>query len=240
MLKASAELLDSAGALSANDLRLAREALIEPMLSAVSSMVEKEDSILWPMALEHLAPTEWPEVVSGWHEFGELLREPEGVWLPLAVGVLPGSPPASKPGGDRGLHLPSGRLTAEEITAMLNTLPVDITFVDANDTVAYFSEGPDRVFARSRTTLGRQVQNCHPPKSLHIVQRIVDEFRNGTREVAEFWIQNGERFIHIRYFPVRALDGRFLGTLEMTQDVTAIRALRGERRLLDDEAAGAR
>ena len=94
------------------------------------------------------------------------------------------------------------------------------------------------MFARSRTVLGRKVQNCHPPKSLHIVQRIVDEFREGTREVAEFWIQQGGRFLHIRYFPVRAEDGRFLGTLEMTQDVTAIRALNGERRLLDDEAAG--
>ncbi|NOZ78799.1 MAG: DUF438 domain-containing protein [Acidobacteria bacterium] len=236
MLKAVGELLESAGELHAQELDLAVETLIEPMLRKIESMVEKEDRILWPMALEHLSQNDWQEVVAGWREFGELLAEPAGIWLPLATGVspAPGPDPARNSAG--AIALPSGGLSVEQLTAMLNTLPVDITFVDAEDTVAYFSEGPDRVFARSRTVLGRKVQNCHPPKSLHIVQRIVDEFREGTRDVAEFWIQQGGRFVHIRYFPVRAADGRFLGTLEMTQDVTAIRALEGERRLLDDEA----
>lgn len=242
MLKAVGELLESAAELTAGDLDLAMEALIGPMLGQIEGMTEKEDRILWPMALEHLSRTDWQEVAAGWREFGPLLAEPAGVWLPLAMG---GSSfvGVGKDGGrdEQGsIRFPSGRLTVEQLTAMLNTLPVDITFVDAEDTVAYFSEGPDRVFARSRTVLGRQVQNCHPPKSLHIVQRIVDEFREGTREVAEFWIQQGGRFLHIRYFPVRAEDGSFLGTLEMTQDVTSIRALDGERRLLDDETENVR
>ncbi len=240
MVKTVGELVESAGELTAQDLDLAMEALIAPMLDQIESMVEKEDRILWPMALEHLSQTDWQEAAAGWREYGELLAEPAGVWLPLAMGVSSFAGPEDG-GEDLGsVRLPSGRLTVEQLTAMLNTLPVDITFVDANDTVAYFSEGRDRVFARSRTVLGRQVQNCHPPKSLHIVQRIVDEFREGTREVAEFWIQQGGRFLHIRYFPVRAEDGRFLGTLEMTQDVTAIRALEGERRLLDDETENER
>jgi len=236
MVKAVGELLDSAGELRVVDLDLAVEALIGPMLDQMESMADKEDRILWPMAMEHLAQTQWQEVAASWREYGPLLVAPAGVWLPMAMGFETAS------GAGEGtvenasvIRFPSGRLTLEQLTAMLNTLPVDITFVDAEDTVAYFSEGPDRVFARSRTVLGRQVQNCHPPKSLHIVQRIVDDFREGTRDVAEFWIEMGGRFLHIRYFPVRAEDGSFLGTLEMTQDVTAIRALEGERRLLDDE-----
>jgi len=235
MLRTVGELVESAGELRAQDLDLAVEALIAPMLDQIESMVEKEDRILWPMALEHLSQTDWQEAAAGWREYGELLAEPAGVWLPLAMGVSSFAGPGEGREDPGSVRLPSGRLTVEQLTAMLDTLPVDITFVDANDTVAYFSEGRDRVFARSRTVLGRQVQNCHPPKSLHVVQRIVDELREGTREVAEFWIQQAGRFLHIRYFPVRAEDGRFLGTLEMTQDVTAIRALEGERRLLDDE-----
>ncbi len=241
MLKAAGELLESAGELTAEDLDLAMEALIAPMLDQIESMTDKEDRILWPMALEHLAQTQWQEVAASWREYGPLLAEPAGVWLPLAMGVAAPAAAALETEEKAGIvRLPSGRLSVEQLTAMLNTLPVDITFVDAEDTVAYFSEGPDRVFARSRTVLGRQVQNCHPPKSLHIVQQIVDEFREGTREVAEFWIQQGGRFLHIRYFPVRAEDGKFLGTLEMTQDVTSIRALEGERRLLDDERENVR
>ncbi len=237
MFKAVNGLLESLGELKIEDIQLAREAVIEPMLAQVTGMAAKEDRILWPMALEHLSQRDWQEIVSGWDEFGERLADPAGVWLPLALGPVPVQTPEAGQDEAAGvIRLPSGRLTPQELAAMLDALPVDITFVDANDTVAYFSEGRHRVFARSRTVLGRQVQNCHPPKSLHIVQRIVDEFRQGTRDVAEFWIQQEGRFVHIRYFPVRADDGRFLGTLEMTQDVTAIRLLEGERRLLDDEA----
>jgi DUF438 domain-containing protein len=237
MVKAAGELVESAEQVGTAELELAIEALIGPMLDQIESMADKEDRILWPMAMEHLAQTQWQEVAAGWREFGPLLVEPAGVWLPLAMTLGTGTGATEMEEGDEVgvVRFPSGRLTVEQLTAMLNTLPVDITFVDAEDTVAYFSEGPDRVFARSRTVLGRQVQNCHPPKSLHIVQRIVDDFREGRRDVAEFWIQQGGRFLHIRYFPVRGEDGRFLGTLEMTQDVTAIRALEGERRLLDDE-----
>jgi uncharacterized protein len=106
--------------------------------------------------------------------------------------------------------------------------------------VAFFSEGPKRVFARSRAIIGRMVQNCHPPRSVDIVDRILSDFREGRQNVAEFWIRFVGRFIHIRYFAVRGEDGRYLGTLEVTQDVDSIRALEGERRLLEyDEPAPA-
>jgi DUF438 domain-containing protein len=115
---------------------------------------------------------------------------------------------------------------------------VDLTFVDADDRVAFYSEGPDRIFARSRAILGRKVQHCHPPRSVHVVDQILDDFRTGRHSVAEFWIPFHGRFVHIRYFAVRDENGQYLGTLEVTQDVTRIRALEGERRLLQyDEPA---
>ncbi len=130
------------------------------------------------------------------------------------------------------IALPTGTLNVTQLAAMFSTLPVDITFVDANDRVAFFSEGPDRVFARSRAILGRKVQHCHPPKSVNIVDQILDDFKSGSQKVAEFWINFQGRFVHIRYFPVHDEAGAYLGTLEVTQDASRIRALEGERRLL--------
>jgi hypothetical protein len=119
------------------------------------------------------------------------------------------------------------------VNLLLKLLPVDISFVDENDTVAYYSATPDRVFPRSPGVIGRLVQKCHPPKSLHVVQRILDDFRAGKKDTAEFWIQMGGKFIHIRYFAVRDRAGEYRGCLEVSQDVTGIRELEGERRLLD-------
>jgi DUF438 domain-containing protein len=109
---------------------------------------------------------------------------------------------------------------------------VDVTFVDADDRVAFFSEGPDRVFARSKAIIGRKVQHCHPPRSVDIVDRIVSDFREGRQNVAEFWITLDGKFVHIRYFAIRDAQSRYLGTMEITQDLTNVRALEGERRLL--------
>jgi DUF438 domain-containing protein len=110
---------------------------------------------------------------------------------------------------------------------------VDLTFVDADDRVAFFSEGPERVFARSKAVIGRKVQHCHPPRSVETVNRILSDFREGHQDVAEFWINFQGRFVHIRYFAVRGEGGEYVGTLEVTQDLTRIRTLEGERRLLE-------
>jgi len=133
----------------------------------------------------------------------------------------------------KALNLTTGNLTLEQLNIMIQHLPFDITFVDENDEVRFYSEGPDRVFLRTPDVIGRKVQNCHPPKSVHIVNRILKAFREGTQDVAEFWIEMNGRFIHIRYFPIRDKDGSYRGTLEITQDITEIKKLSGERRLLN-------
>jgi hypothetical protein len=237
LLAAGGDALASAGELGAEELALVREVVLEPMLAAVDGMVEKEDKVLWPMALEHLADADWGAVLAQWGEFGAGLVEPEVGWRPT---------PAATPtqvaavAGDDAVAFPSGHLTPRQLRAMLDTLPLDLTFVDADDRVAYFSEGKDRVFARNRAIVGRRVQDCHPPASMHVVQQIVDDLRAGARDVAEFWIELHGRFVHIRYFAVRDEAGRYLGCLEATQDVTPIRALTGERRLLAEAPAAGR
>lgn len=119
------------------------------------------------------------------------------------------------------------------VEIMLNSMPVEISFIDENDEVRYFNKNGDRIFPRPRSIVGKKVQQCHPQKSLHKVTQIIEAFRSGKRDVAEFWINLRGRQIFIRYFPVRDKNGKYLGTLEVSQDITDIKKIEGEKRLLD-------
>lgn len=203
------------------------EGVGEPVLKAVEEMIYKEEKILLPMALEKLSGDDWADIWRHSPEYGWCLVEPlEGYSPPEQV-------TAEEMEGKAGaMHFPTGSLTPEQVWGLFSKLPVDITFVDAADRVRFFSHGGDRIFSRSKAVLGRKVQHCHPPKSVDMVKRILDDFRSGRQDVAEFWIEMGGKFIHIRYFAVRSEEGSYLGTLEVTQDLTRLRALKGERRLL--------
>jgi len=124
-------------------------------------------------------------------------------------------------------------LKPEVIEAMLDVMPVEISFVDENDAVRYFNKNGDRIFPRPRSIVGKKVQQCHPQKSVHKVLQILEAFKNGERDVAEFWINLNDRQIYIRYFPVRDKNGNYLGTLEVSQDITDLKKIEGEKRLLD-------
>ncbi len=131
------------------------------------------------------------------------------------------------------IKLSQGQLTAQQIDLLLKNLPIDITFVDENDTVCYYSDTKDRIFPRSPAIIGRVVQNCHPPQSVHIVNDIVKNFKDKKKDVAEFWIHLEDKFIYIRYFPVYDEKGTYKGVIEVSQEVSDIQKLEGERRLLD-------
>jgi DUF438 domain-containing protein len=206
------------------------------LAQTVADMAYKEDNILVPMSLQILDEADWAEIRAGEAAIGYALVTPAGDWRPAAA-----ERPRPQTGGQTLDQLPldSGLLALEQIDLLLKHLPVDVTFVDENDQVRYYSEGRERIFPRSPEIIGRKVQNCHPPKSIATVNRILAEFRAGTREVAEFWIELGGKLVHIRYFPLRDARGNYRGTLEVTQDVTAIRALQGQRRLLDWEEKSA-
>ena len=194
--------------------------------SGVKEMIYKEEQILLPICLERFTADEWAEIWASSPRYGWCLVAPQEGYKPVELEA------AGRAAAAGGVTLPTGTLALEQLTAIFSTLPVDLTFVDADDRVAFFSEGPNRVFARSRAIIGRKVQNCHPPRSVDVVDRILSDFREGRQNVAEFWIQFTGRFVHIRYFAVRGEGGRYLGTLEVTQDAGPIRALEGERRLL--------
>lgn len=195
-------------------------------LEEIDGMIFKEESILFPTSLEKLKPADWAEIFRESAQAGYIFIEP-----PTAVyEALDIAQNAVGLSGAR-VTLPSGSLSLGDLTALLNALPVDLTFVDADDTVRYFSEGRDRIFLRARSIIGRKVQNCHPPQSLDAVQRILDAFRNGTKSSEEFWINMRGRVIHIRYFALRGEGGKYLGSLEVTQDITDIQKITGERRL---------
>ena len=123
-------------------------------------------------------------------------------------------------------------LSKETLETILDTLPMEFSFIDETDTVRIFNKNGDRIFPRPRSVIGRKVQDCHPNKSLHKVQQIIKEMKAGTRDVAEFWIDHKEMKVHIRYFAVRGKDGKYLGCLEASQDISGIQKIKGEKRLL--------
>jgi uncharacterized protein len=167
-------------------------------------------------------------VKTGEEEIGFAWVEPAE---PMQPSGAPGQPmPAGRAGS---INLDTGQLTATQVDLILKHLPVDISFVNEDDEVAYYSATSDRLFPRSPGVIGRKVQNCHPPRSVGTVVKILDSFKSGEKDTAEFWIQMKGRFIHIRYFAVRDDAGRYVGTLEMSQDITGLRGLEGEKRLLD-------
>lgn len=199
---------------------------------SVTEMVYKENKILLPMALEKLSEKEWAQVRRGEDELGYAFAKPAGasVSLPIVSAAAPAPLPEAP---DAYLDLGTGKLTLQQVDMILRHLPVDLSFVDSEGFVRYYSETEDRLFPRTPGAIGRHVTNCHPPKSVHMVEEILRAFQDGEREVAEFWIRMGGRFIHIRYFAVRSPEGKYLGCLEVSQDATAIRGLEGERRLLE-------
>ena len=228
MLAALDEALRADG-LTAGDLAVVAEAVAEPALHAMSEMIYKEEKILLPMARDTLTDDEWGEVFIQSPEYGWCIVAPREGWVPPEAVGPKETIDVPRSGA---IVFPSGTLSFEQLAGIFSTLPVDVTFVDAEDRVRFFTEGPERIFPRSRAIVGRKVQHCHPPKSVDTVERIVTDFRSGDQDVAEFWIELGGKFIHIRYFAVRDEAGEYLGTLEVSQDVTGIRALEGERRLL--------
>jgi PAS domain S-box-containing protein len=197
------------------------------LAEALSDHFYKENNVLYPMGLEAIEDQEWKDIRTEFDDIGYCCFTPAPAELAAAgEGIVPEL-------GDEGrIELETGNMTPEEIQSLFNLLPVDITFVDKDDRVRFFSEGAGRIFVRTKAIIGRTVQNCHPQKSIHAVNKILEDFKSGKRDSAEFWIDFKGRKIHIRYFPLRSPKGEYLGCLEMTQDITKIKKVEGEKRLL--------
>ena len=203
----------------------------------VEEMIFKEENILFPMVLDTLSEDEWIKIEQNSDEFGYSLTKPAGKWQPVRVDVeQKAQEQGEHPSGTREyVQFDTGILTPKEINAIFNTLPIDMTFVDKDGIVKYFSQGKERIFARPKTIIGRRVENCHPPASVHVVEKIVERLKSGKKDHEDFWIKMGDKYVYIRYFAVRDNDGEFLGIIEVTQDIKPIQEITGEKRLLDEE-----
>lgn len=206
---------------------------IDEMMTKVSEMIFKEENIMIPMLLEHLKDEDWKIISEGMPEIGYII-EKIPVWNGHSQNEKAAEIKSEAVTNESFgvVKVPSGEFKIEELTAMLNALPMDITFVDQNDEVKYFSEGKERAFPRTRSIIGRNVSNCHPPASVHIVEKIVDDFKQGKKDHEDFWIKMGDKYILIRYFAVRSESGEYLGVLEVTQDIKPIQEITGEKRLM--------
>ncbi len=232
-LKVAIEILNAEG-LTPEDLVTSYDLLISSALNTVSDMVGKEEEILFPMALDQLTEAEWYQVYKQTLEIGYCLIDPKTEWKPETAEEETDDNAVTNIDGR--IQMPSGSLSLQELVKIFNTLPVDITYVDKNDKVKYFSQNADRIFTRSRAIINRDVRYCHPPASVHIVDKIIDDFRSGRQSHAPFWIQMRGKFIYIQYFALRDDDGNYLGTLEVSQDLTELRKLEGEQRILNYES----
>lgn len=215
------------------ELEVSIEKILNPLIEEISGMIFKEEKILFPTCLEKLSANDWVEILKESDEVGYVFikkpEETETLMQELKDALI--EEPIFQ---DNAVSFPTGALKLKELMWVLNTLPIDITFVDKEDRVRYFSDNRERVFVRTKSIIGRKVQNCHPPQSVDVVEGILKSFKKGKRDSADFWINIEGKLVHIRYFAVRDRDRNYLGTLEVTQDITEIKKLQGEKRLYDE------
>lgn len=185
----------------------------------------KENNILFPTSHKFFNKDDWKLVAQEFDEIGYMRYSPRKEKAAAESA-------AAKRERDT-IVFETGNIALEELSCMLDTMPVDFTFIDKDDVVRYFNNAPDRIFVRSKAVIGRTVQNCHPDKSIHVVNRLLDEMKAGTRNKAEFWIELGGKLVYISYYAVRNKKGEYLGCLEVTQDITQIKKIEGQKRLLD-------
>lgn len=196
------------------------------VFNEISAMIYREENILFPMALKNLTEDEWVKIAHESGEIGFCLDGPEMEWKPERKEIKGNA--LSK----GYIKMETGVLSLKQLELLFNHLPVDITFIDHDDVVRYFSHGKERIFARTKAVIGRTVQNCHPPRSVHVVEELLKDFREGRKNSEDFWIKFKDKYVYIRYFAVRDENGRYAGTLEFTQNISPIQKIEGEKRIL--------
>ena len=205
------------------------------LTDGIYRLMQVEETVLFPNALDLLTENDWIIMRSGEEEIGWMLPEPPAPY-PNTVYVHPSEDFTKREmtfSLENTSHYDEGYMTVEQVNLLLKTMPLDLTFVDENDKVIFYNRGEERVFPRSAGIIGREVKFCHPPKSVGTVLKIIESFKNGTQNEASFWINFKGRLIYIRYFAVRDDNKNYKGVIEMSQDITDIKNIEGEKRLLD-------
>jgi len=242
-LKASHQSLQPQNIQSKEELMGVVVMLLGPVVDAIESMIMKEEEILIPMCMEKFSEEQWYQIYLETPVYGYCLHDTRAEWTPspeVASKMTTDDKTGSTLVGQGSeyikgspVRLSSGSFDINELEALFVTLPVDITYVDANDKVKFFSHSPNRVFERNRSIIGRDVRLCHPPGSVNIVEQILEDFKSGKENKAKFWISNFMgRFVYIEYTALRGKDNEYLGVIEVTQDISEFRKLQGDQRLL--------
>ena len=214
-----------------HDVDLTKQKIVNTV-TEVREMIFKENNILIPLLLETLTFFDWVMVDQSTEEIGYFLTPPTYTWTDKKNTDNQTAPNQKVKKVKGEVSFDAGSLTPDVLNALLNTLPFDMTFVDEEGYVKYFTQGKERIFDRPKTIIGRHVSMCHPPASVHIVEEIVDSFKSGRKDHEDFWIHLKDMFVLIRYFAVRDQEGTYLGTLEVTQNIKPIVELEGEKRLV--------
>lgn len=205
------------------------------LINGIYRLMQVEETVLFPNALEILTDADWIEMRAGEEEIGWMLPKAP-LPYPKEAYVHPSQDFTQREmtfSLENTTHYDEGYMTVEQVNLLLKTMPLDITYVDENDKVIFYNRGEERVFPRSAGIIGREVRFCHPPKSVGTVLEILDKFRKGEQNESAFWINYKERLIYIRYFAVRDAQKNYKGVIEMSQDITDIKNIEGEKRLLD-------
>jgi DUF438 domain-containing protein len=213
---------------------------LQALFRSIDHLMQVEEHRLLPNALNMLSKDDWKEMREGDEEIGWMFDTPPQEYPkksdPSYIHPSEDTTKRKLPFSlDGRIKLNEGWMLPQQLDLMLQFMPVDITYVDENDIVVFYNRGDKRVFPRSAGIIGREVKFCHPPKSVDQVLRILEEFKAGRKDEAEFWIEFKGKFIHIRYFAIRDENNIYKGVIEMSQDVTHIRELKGQQRLLDWE-----
>lgn len=204
---------------------------IDETINKIAEMIYKEKNILFPLTMDYFTEEQWSNIYEESDEVGYFLVGPLEKWTPNITNfeVKDKVEDAVKEGY---VKFETGILSFKEINLLLENLPVEITFIDKDDKVKYFSHGEDRIFTRTKAIIGRSVQNCHPPASLHIVNKILEDFKTDKKDHDDFWIELGDMYVFIRFFALRDEDNKYIGTIEVTQNIKPMRELQGEKRLM--------
>jgi hypothetical protein len=211
------------------------EQQIRRLYQGMIHLIQAEEQRLLPNAMQMLSEDEWKEFKHGDAEIGWMLDTPPAPY-PTEEYVHPSidkQPRKLSFDIEGTVRLNEGYLTAGQLNLLFQYLPIDITYVDENDKVIFYNRGEERVFPRSAGIIGREVKFCHPPKSVDMVLKILEEFKKGTKDIAEFWLNFRGRMVHIRYFALRDSNNNYKGVLEMSQDITDVQKIQGEKRLLE-------
>ncbi len=216
-------------------LRTALEPIVPALIKSLHLSMAREEQVVAPLLLRLLTEREWADVWRDSLSCGACLVEPGHEYAPTDPSQDVAEEHVTETAGR--VRFRAGELSHEQLRGIFTALPFDLTFVDEKDAVQFFTESAHRIFPRNLSVLGRNVQNCHPPSSIRLVNRILSDFREGRRDVAEFWFNRRGQFVYVRYFAVRDRTGTYLGTLEVAQDLTPLRTLQDEQRRLTDDSA---